>query len=232
MKILRSIKLVLFFVSFVSFSQNQGVGFRYEVLDPNHAGKIFKNLQLESEKPSGSPYLQSKFTLVKVESVKEPTLMRYNVYKDEFEFITSKNDTLILDKIDDFSNIKFTVSNVKYKLLNYTKIKKGSYKGYLIDIYQKGNFGIYKKENILLTEPKIAKTTLETSMPAKYYKSRDVYYFKNNNLEIAEFPNSRKNLLKLFPDKKEVIENFIKENKIDFDIEKDMIKVVNFLASS
>ena len=83
--------------------------------------------------------------------------MRYNVYKDEFEFITSKNDTLILDKIDDFSNIKFTVSNVKYKLLNYTKIKKGSYKGYLIDIYQKGNFGIYKKENILLNELKIPK---------------------------------------------------------------------------
>ena len=39
-------------------------------------------------------------------------------------------------------------------------------------------------------------------------------------------------LLKLFPDKKEAIENFIKENKIDFDIEKDRIKIINFLALS
>ena len=109
MEILRLIKLVLFFVSFVSFSQNQGVGFRFEVLDPNHAGKIFKNSQLEIEKPAGSPYLQSKFTMVKVESVKETTLIRYDVYKDDFKFITAKKEILILDKIDDFSNIKFTV---------------------------------------------------------------------------------------------------------------------------
>ena len=48
---------------------------------------------------------------------------------------------------------------------------------------------------------------------------------------ISEFPGSKKELIKLFPDKKQSIEAFFKEQKISFDKEADMIKIVDFLAA-
>ena len=67
-------------------------------------------------------------------------------------------------------------------------------------------------------------------MPAKYYKSSDIYFLKTKE-KILEFPSSKKRLSKIFPDKKEAIEAFVKENKIDFDKESDKIKIIDFLAT-
>lgn len=212
-----------------AYCQNQGVGNVYYAIDPKTAGKIFHNSTKDQFKPQGSPYLNSIFSFVKVQSVEEKSKMRYNVYKDEFEFITAKNDTLILDKLEDFKDLTFVATNNKYKLVNYLNLDDKFQFGYLIDIYQKNDFGLLKKENIGLTDEKIAKTSLEQNMPAKYYKSSDNYFLKTKD-KIFEFPSSRKKLIKVFPDKKESIETFVKENKIDFDKDADKIKIIDFLS--
>ena len=214
----------------ILYPQNQGVGHKFEILDPNYAGKIFRNPLAQISKPQGSPYLNPNFSLFKVENVEEKSKMRYNVYSDEFEFITAKNDTLILDKIPDFDNLNFVAANTTYKLLNYLNTSDKYQFGYLIAIYEKANFGLFKKDNILLTDEKIAKTTLEQSAPAKYYQSSDTYFLKFND-KIQEFPSNKKRLIKTFPDKKEIIESFLKENKIVFDNEPDKIKIIDFLST-
>lgn len=224
--------LVLFLVLKLSFclSQNQGVGNKFEVIDPSRTGKIFRNPIKEATKIEGSPYLIANYRNVKVDSVNQEAKMRYNVFIDEFEFITPKNDTLILDKIDDFKNLNFVATNTKYKLVNYLNVNDKFQFGYLIDLYQKNDFGLLKKENIQLTEEKTAKTSLEQSMPAKYFRSSDIYFFKNKD-KISEFPSNKKRLSKIFPAKKEAIETFVKENKIDFDKEADKIKIIDFLST-
>ena len=214
----------------ILYPQNQGVGHKFEILDPNHAGKIFRNPLAQISKPQGSPYSNPNFSFAKVENVQEKSKMRYNAYSDEIEFITAKNDTLILDRLEDFKDVTFVATNRKYKLVNYLNLDDKFQFGYLIDVYQKNDFGLFKKENIGLTDEKIAKTTLEQSAPAKYYQSSDTYFLKTKD-KIFEFPSSRKKLSKAFLDKKDAIEAFVKENKIDFDNESDKIKIIDFLST-
>lgn len=203
--------------------------------DNSESAKVIGNSYINpsrlQNKPQGSPYLQKMFASAKIESLNLKAFMRYNVFEDNFEFITSKNDTLILDKIEDFSTIIFSGNNKKYNLSQYTNSKNKLFNGYLICLSEKGNFTLFKKETIAFFEEKLAKTSLESDMPAKYSKSSDFYFFKNNDNGVIEFPDSKKQLIKLFPDKKESIENFLKENKIDFSEESGMIQIINFLAT-
>jgi len=194
-------------------------------------GKIFKNPRHLAAKPKGSQYLKEMFASAKVENIDQKSFMRYNVFNDEFEFITPKNDTLILDKILDLGNINFIATNTRYKYVTYTNTNGKLTNGYLISLYEKNGFELFKKQNITFIEEKIAKTTLEVNMPAKYVNSSDTYYLRTNNNGIVEFPSNKKELVKLFVERKAAIEAFIKENKIDFDQEKDMIKIIDFLSS-
>ncbi len=201
-----------------------------EVTHPDIAGRLFRNPAREAAKIQGSPYLKPFFKEVSVTKIKTIAQMRYNVFNDEFEFISPKKDTLILDKIEDFGALNFVNTSINYKLCNYTNQNEKIVYGYLIDLHQNGEFGLFKKENISLTEEKIAKTSLEQNMPAKYYNSGSSYFLKNGKNIIA-FPNSKKRLLKIFPEKQVAIETFVKDNKIDFDIEADKIKLIDFMAA-
>jgi len=213
-------------VTGLAYSQRE-----YKTLDPERAGKIFRNPVYKKSKPQGSPYLQKMFTNAIVEDLNLKAYMRYNVYNDEFEFITPKNDTLVLDKIEDFNTILFTGLNKKYTLTKYTDSSNKLEYGYLIAVYKKGNYELLKKENIAFTEEKKAKTTLERDMPAKYLKLDDTYFLRNNDSGISEFPDGKKALIKLFPNHKQVIETFIKDNKISFGEESDLRKIIDFLST-
>ena len=166
--------LVLLHICYSQEDKSGGKSYKYQ---PVLGNGVFRE-EIKANKIQGSPYLNSNFSFAKVQNVEEKSKMRYNVYKDEFEFISAKNDTLILDKLEDFKDLTFAATNTKYKLVNYLNLEDKFQFGYLIDIYQKNDFGLFKKENIGLTDEKIAKTTLEQNMPAKYYQSRDIYFLK------------------------------------------------------
>lgn len=215
------ISLAFLFLSINTFSQ-----------EGKMVGGTFWNPEKQKNKPIGSPYLQSMFSPATIDNIKTQANTRYNVFKDEFEFISQKGDTLVLDKIEDFGSITFKGNNKKYKLVVYTDNKNSLTNGYLIELYAKANFTLYKKENISLSEGKIAKTTFEKDMPARYSKKEDAFFLKNPNGNTTEFPDGKKTLIKMFPDKKQAIETYLKENKIDFDNERDLIKLVDFMAAN
>ncbi len=185
--------------------------------------------QFSKEKINGSPYIQPKFAQAKLGGMETKSNMRYNAFRDYFEFIGNRNDTLILDKIADFGTITFVGSNKKFKLVTYDNNVGKSHQGYLIEVYQKENFALYKREWVTFYAGKKAKTSLERDMPAKFNKENDAYYLKDANGFITDFPESKKQLVKLFPNKKSDIEAFVKENKIDFDTDVDRIKIIDFL---
>jgi hypothetical protein len=196
------------------------------------SGSVFINPARQKVKPEGSPYSISMFTEAKVNNITTKYFMRYNMYDDVFEFITPKKDTLILDKIDDFNSITFTLTNKNYKLTSYTNSRGKFVNGYLVDFYTVGTITLFKKENVVFYEEKIAKTSLERSMPAKFIKSDDSYYFTTKEHGIVEFPESKKQLIKLFPNKKTEIETFLKATKISFNDDADRIKIIDFIATS
>ena len=179
----------------------------------------------------GSPYTQKMFAQAKVGTVEQKNFMRYNVFNDEFEFISNQKDTLILDKIEDFGTIVFPETNRKFQLVTYTNSKNKLFYGYLQNLKENNGFALFKKENIQYVDGKIAKTSMEVNMPAKYVKMDDTFFLKNKDKGTSEFPENKKGLLKLFPDKKEAIESFFKENKIDSDSESDLMKIIDFIAT-
>lgn len=227
------VSALLLFV--IVFSVNAQVDLQFANLDAimmnQGASKVYRNSKNGQGKIEGTPYNQQMFAIAKVENVTQKYYMRYNVYNDEFEFITPKNDTLVLDRINDFSKITFVGTNKKYVLLDYINSSGKLVKGYLIDLHSKGSSALYTKEKVSFYDGKIAKTSLEKDMPARFVKSENEYYFKNKENAIIEFPDGKKQLTKLFPDKKSNIETFFKENKIDFDLDSDRKKIIDFLSS-
>lgn len=194
--------------------------------------KVSKNNKSNLKtKTVGSPYTQKMFAQAKVGDVEQKNYMRYNVFNDEFEFISTQKDTLILDKIEDFGTIFFPETNKKFQLVTYTNSKNKLFYGYLQNLKESNGYILFKKENIQFTDEKIAKTSMEVNMPAKYIKTDDTFFLKNKDKGTSEFPENKKGLLKLFPDKKESIETFLKNNKIDFDSESDLMKIIDLIVT-
>jgi hypothetical protein len=135
-----------------------------------------------------------------------------------------------MDKIEDFATVTFGGTNKKYVLIPYTNTKNQLTYGYLIALYEKDNIALFQKENINYYEGKKAKTSLEKDMPSRYTKTDDSYFLRVKDA-TAEFPGGKKDLIKLFPDKKSEIETWIKANKVSFSDRADMIKIVDFLAT-
>ncbi len=179
-------------------------------------------------KVEGSPYLSKNFVSAKVNNIN--ALLRYDMYKDEFEFMNSTKDTLALTKTNRYPVITLLTSNTKYHFVDY--YSKGNLTtGYLIWLYEKNNFTLFKKQNVVFTKERLPKTGFERPIPASFEKGKDSYYFKSGENGILDFPTSKKGLLKLYPEKKEAIESFIKQNKIDMEKETDVIKMADFLAT-
>lgn len=207
--------------------QNSEEGRLLDDYDMASRGSVIRKVP---SKTMGSPYLNKSFLPAKVGNVTKGAFMRYDAYNDEFEFINAKNDTLVLNKVEKFSNITFTHTNTKYQLVNYNNKKGDAIVGYLIVLHENKGFALYKKQNISYTSEQTGERPFEPSSPARFEQTKDNYYFKNNDKGIALFPSSKKGLLKLFPEKKIEIEAFVKQNDIDFDKESDLSKIVDFLA--
>ena len=218
------VTIIVLFLHLVSFSQSQS--FLVSI-----GGKIFHNPTSETNRILGTPYTQSKFAYAEIENIPDKHFMRYNAYGDNFEFITFKNDTLEMLKVDDYNNITFTNPHKKYSYLSYISNTKGRMKGYLVELYSNGSFSLYKKEAITYYAGKKARTSQESDLPASYSKVSYSYFFKTKTGNIIPFPESKKQLIKLYPDNKEGIEAFLKENKIDFDADADRIKIIHFLST-
>ena len=199
------------------------------VMGSSIKGGIYRNQSINSQKPLGSPYISTQFELAEIHNIEGQTKMRYNGYDDVFEFITVTNDTLVLDKKANFEIVKFVNQKKKYCLLNYTDFKKDNITGYLEELYVVGNYSIFKKEIINFREEKLGITSMEGNMPAKYYTSNPVYYLKVRKI-LIEFPASKKELQKNFSTKTDALDSFFKENKINFDDENDLKKIIDFLS--
>lgn len=182
-------------------------------------------------KTEGSPYLNKSFLHAKVSDKISNALMRYNAYDDEFEFINSNNDTLVLNKSASIGTITFTALNTNYQLVDFVDKSGRMNSGYLIKLHEKNELVLYKRQKVNYYEAKAATSSYERNSPARFSPAKDSFFLKNKEGVLTELPSNKKGLLKLFPEKKAVVEAFIKQNDIDFDKELDWIKLIDFLAS-
>ncbi len=219
--------IIATFLSVSGHSQDQEV---YRIVRTLEDLALNKQTYYSPENTIGIPYLNKAFTPAKVSGVGKTAMMRYDVFRDEFEFVNEKRDTLVLNKAEPFSSITFTITNTTYQLLEYTdKGKKTN--GYLISVLEKNSYALYKKQNVSYTKERIAKSGYESNKPATFERTRDTFFLKNGEQGISDFPSSKKGLIKLYPERKTEIEAFVKQHTIDFGKESDLSKLVEFLST-
>ena len=219
---------VIVLISYAAHSQLDNAAFRMaNTLDEKARNKSSK---FQASRAEGTPYLNKMFTPAVVDGVEQVAMMRYEAYSDQFEFINPAKDTLVLDKDEPFNTITFKLNNTKYKLVEYVT-KEEKVKGYLVLLTEKNNFSLYKKQIVKYYKEKFATTSYDTDAPPRFERGNDTFYYRRNETSpVVEFPTSKKSLLKVFPEKKAELEAFIKENRIDFDKEADLIRLANFIA--
>lgn len=212
--------------SLFGYSQNDKVN----TLDNMGITMAGRNYDIKSG-TQGSPYLNATFLHAKVGETVQNALMRYNAYRDQFEFIDSKRDTLALNKTEAFSNITFTGLNLNYQLVTYTEKSGLMNTGYLIRVHEKNGNVLYKRQKVNFYQAVIAKSSYDSNTPARYSPAKDTYFLKNKDNQVSELPTNKKGFLKLYPEKKTELEAFIKQNDIDVEKEQDLIRLIDFLSA-
>lgn len=180
------------------------------------------NKVLKYDEIIGSPYFDTQFHTAIVATNFEKTSVRYNSYLDEVEF-EKDGKPLVLPKEEKFSRIKFLSSNSTIVLLE----TKDNLTGYFFEIIS-GKISLYKKNKTKFIDAVPALNSYAKDRPAIFKALAPFYYIKTEN-DFIRNPKNKKEIIAQFPDKKEALTAFFKENKIKFDKEEDLKKLVTFL---
>lgn len=220
------IKKVSFFLlvlaSYSSFGQNTRfevntkTGFMYYAQD---------NAEANDAKIEGSKYIDDKFRLSKVSGVAEITpLMRYNAYRDEMEFVEG-GKAYFVSKAD---SLEIKLLEKSYQYRNYQLDKGRNEGGYLVVLVKDPKISLFKKEKVVLVPEYVPSSPHLESKPA-YYKREDDRFFITVSNTIVLMPKKKKDFLALFPNQAAAIEGYLKQNKVSFDNESNLIDLVKFM---
>lgn len=213
-----SISTTLYFSQEVVLSQYDLLGGTFSNSVKSSTGR-----SLNYDEISGSPYLDKSFKEAKIAKNYQNTLVRYNSFKDDVEFKNeANNEIMVIPKEDKFKTIEILSPKQKLVLLNLD----GEY-GYYYEVLD-GTVSLYKKTKINFIDARPASTPYGSDQPASFSNPVISYYIVNGNKSIKN-PKNQKDLIQQMPDKKDVLTSFFKENKIKFDKEEDMKKLVTFL---
>jgi hypothetical protein len=195
----------------------------------NSSGFLFYNANTVDEKGSvieGSQYIDDKFLPSKFSCLTESTpSMRYNAYKDEMEFMQDgrmyyvrKSDSCVINLL-----------NKAYKHVVY-KNGDDTVSAYMVIMTKNHNakYLLYKKEKVVYVPEYIPNSSYQEPKPANYSLEKSKYYLGKQD-GVIEMPSKKKELVALFPNNKESIENYIKEKKVSFSNENSLIQLVDYL---
>jgi hypothetical protein len=150
--------------------------------------------------------------------------IRYNTYKEEMEFML-ENKLYYLDKNE---NCELTINNVTYKYFKNFDSKDND--GYFVVLTKSkdSKYILYKKEKVKFVPAYTPGSSYGEEKPAKYVVDKSKYFIKMQD-SLTAFPEKKSELIKLFPNNKEAIELYLKENKVKFNEEPSLLLLMNFL---
>lgn len=170
----------------------------------------------------GSPYYGKEYIVAKFSGSNESAPARYNSYNDEVEFM-KEDKPYVLPKNENFSTITFTTTKETLVRLE----TNDELSGYFFELVNGKNI-LYKKIKTKFIDVVVAVNSYATDRPAVFKALDPIYYIKTENGFIKN-PKNKKEIIDQFADKKEALNAFFKENKIKFDKEEDLKKLVTFL---
>lgn len=154
---------------------------------------------------------------------------KYNAYTDKIEILNAGGDIRILTP-EKGAVLASVDAKKKYIYTDYINKKNENVVGYLNIISKNSNVSLFKKEQIVLVPATEAKNSYDTPKPA-HYKKLDAEYFiqLKENTTIVPFPKKKKEIERIIPGKEKEINTFMKESKISFSDEQDLIRLSVFI---
>ena len=164
--------------------------------------------------------------------------MNYNLFFNEIEFITPLGDTLVMANQNDIKFVNIGKDTFVYdlgfiKLLKSTAdVKLGVKKTWKIrDRNKIGGYGVATGTDEIDNYDSYSDgmNNYKMIVMQELVLAKDRQYFIGDNYNHYVLAN-KKNLLKLFANQEEVIKDYLEENQIKFNNEKDLDQLVQFLA--
>ncbi len=179
----------------------------------------------------GTPYYDEEFNSANIAPMDKVYFVRYNAALDDMEVIQS-NDTLIMNKNNKNYVIKQNKGNLTYKILEYADSKDDKL-GYYVQLTEGTNVALYRKDRKKFVEVKKAAYGGNLgATSAQFKKQKSEFYIElKGSGNAIKIPKNKKEVIKLFSGKEDLVEKFIKKNKIKVTKEKDLINLINYVNS-
>jgi hypothetical protein len=224
-----SLYLILFLVAGTICYSQQNIAFADGAFDRSSS---FITIGLDDKVDvEGSKYIQDDFNMATISIYSGYKFnVKYNAYDDEMEVQGKDNKSFALNKNEKSAEVTFVNNNITYGLFDYANSDGQKVPGYFQKLTVGETVALLKKEKIMFIEEKVSKTGYDTYRPPKFKRLNDQFFIKLKESPVAiEFPKNKKNIASLFPNKKDKILKFIKENKIKTNKEEDLIKLTNYI---
>ena len=218
-------------LNFTAFSQSNrndfDIQFRKITIEQQGASSKtyaeYKNLK-------GSPYVNETFAMGKIYNETEVLLsnvkLRYNAYSDEIEINNSKtgnvNDYGALYKDP---NLFIKINKHVYVFVPFeNSISMGNYFEILSE---NKSFDLFKKTTVKFIGPTYAVTSYDNNKPAEF-KHKQVYFLVDQLGNFYELPSKKNKLLKFLSKDHKEVKLFAKNNSLNLNKEKDLIRLVSY----
>jgi hypothetical protein len=165
-----------------------------------------------------------------------PGKLNYNFLSGEMQFIQS-GDTLTFANTKDLRSIAIAQDTFYYHNAYMEMIHRGKFKVFLKqvveikDIQKEGAFGTINRTsasesyNYMLTGGRYIDLVPTEDMVLQ--RTADFFYSTPEN-EFIQY--TKKNIIKILPGKEDVIKDYLKSNKIDFESKEDILRLSDFVG--
>ena len=177
----------------------------------------------------GTPYSNPDFVLGSIyrndSLIFNMVALRYNAISDQIEIkesLSTPNEEI--RNLKKSAELVAKIGKTKFIFMPYEgEVSKGDF---LEIIYDGTQVDIYKKHEKDVRYPIKASSSITRDLPAKF-TDKPLYFLVTRRQQFYLFPKSRKSKFKIFGQKEGLMKSYAKENKLDANVEEDLIQIVS-----
>ena len=177
--------------------------------------ELKESVELERKK-----YLTFSFELALIDDYETKSRIRYNIYEDEIEFIKENSIYYLVREVG--RRIYFLDSKFIYKVYRLDGANR------YFRVHEEGKYSLLAKQKVRRIEPKVARSGYDRAKPGNYRRIKDEYYLALDNNSVQKLPKNKKEFIEVFGDKSEIIQSFMKQNKLNHRRLDDLKKIIQY----
>lgn len=175
----------------------------------------------------GTPFLSEDFkagSLVTRDSIKHEKLkLRYNIYEDEVEFMSSDNKIMIVSNPKELLFVN--IGERAFKYFTYIDGKRPQ-QGYF-EVLADGDCQVLLKREVVLHGGEDARG-FTAPRPPRFARQNDKYYIRFDKQIPVEVRLRRRNILQAFEKNQAEIGGFVGDNNLSYRNPADLVKMADF----